>query len=151
MTKSRVSLLLLLAALAGLCYATFGRAVSWTYTTANVTPQIVSASGAAGTLTATLTGGTGRMTYLEGFDVTGGGATGASVINITVTGTTNTLNFSTNILGSATGPMNAQGTYSVRFPTPVPSSATNTNIVVTVPSFGSGNTLASVTAYGFTQ
>jgi hypothetical protein len=157
MTKSRLSLLLLLAAL--LCLASWlvpARAVTWTNTVNPVTPQVASATGAATTLTGTLTGSTSRMTYLEGFDLTGLGATAASGINITTTGLTTNLNFAVAIQAGVTAP--AFGTtaagpsvYSIRFPTPIPASATNTNITVSVPSFGSGNTLASLTVYGFTQ
>lgn len=103
-----------------------------------------------GTLTATLAATASKTTYIEGFDLTYGGATSASVITVTVTGTTNTLSYTVNVLGSATGPGTAQP-LSVRFPTPIPSSAVNTAIVVTVPSTGSGNTSTSVSAYGFAQ
>src|SRR5579859_5778695 len=45
-----------------------------------------SATGAAAAIAATLPGAAGKTTYLTGFEVTGAGATGASVIAITVTG-----------------------------------------------------------------
>jgi hypothetical protein len=37
----------------------------------------------------------------------------------------------------------------VPLPIPVPATAVNTAIVVTVPSLGAGNTNAAVTAFGF--
>jgi hypothetical protein len=37
----------------------------------------------------------------------------------------------------------------VSFPIPVPASAVNTNIVVTMPSLGAGNTNATCSAQGF--
>jgi hypothetical protein len=156
MKKLTIPLMLAVAAITAMSYATIGKAVTWSYLSPAITQQVVSTTTAAATCSATLTGAAGRMTYIEGFDLTGGGATAASIINGTVTGTTNTLNFSASIQAGVTAP--AFGTtasgpsiYSVRFPTPIPSSATNTNIVVSFPSFGSGNTVATITVYGFTQ
>lgn len=107
---------------------------------------------AAATATATLPAASGVTTYIEGFDLTGGGATGAGVIVGTITGLqtqTGTLTFDVAIAAGATAPMNAQGGLFVRFPTPIPASAPNTAIVVSFPTFGAGNLHACVTAYGF--
>jgi hypothetical protein len=149
--KKQIAYTLFAVIAAFLACATMGRSITYTYDTPPVLCLEASATGAAGAQTATLPATAGRMTYIEGFDVSGGGATAASVINITVTGITNTTNHSTTILAGVTGPMNAQGVYSVRFPTPIPASANNTAIVVNVPSFGAGCTLQSVNAYGFSQ
>ena len=46
-------------------------------------------------------------------------------------------------------PLQSEGGFSVRFPQPLPASAVNTAITVTVPSFGAGNTNAAVVVYGF--
>jgi hypothetical protein len=127
------------------------RAINFSTQVGPVTQQVVTASGAAQSNAATLTGSVGRMTYIEGFDITGGGATAASVIEVSTSGLTNNLKWEFNVLAGVTGPMNAQNGCYVRFPTPIPASATNTNITVTVPSFGAGNTNAAVTVYGFTQ
>jgi hypothetical protein len=116
----------------------------------NITPQVNGASGAAQSNAATLPATAGRTQYLEGFDVTGGGATAASIIEISVTGLAGgTLKFEMNVLAGVTGPVNAQGGLSIRFPEPLPASALNSAITVTVPSFGAGNTNAAVVAYGF--
>jgi hypothetical protein len=132
-----------------------GKSLTQTQAVGTVTLQVVNAAGAAQSNAATLTGATSKLTYIEGFDISGGGATGASVIEVTVTGITNTLKYEVPIAAGAAAPAfgtaSTNAVYSVRFPTPIPSSATNTNIVVTCPSFGSGNTNASVVAYGFTQ
>jgi hypothetical protein len=115
-----------------------------------ITPQVNGASGAAQSNAATLPATANRTQYLEGFDITGGGATAASIIEVSVTGLAGgTIKFELNILAGVTGPMNAQGGFSVRFPEPLPASGTNTAITVTVPSFGAGNTNASVVAYGY--
>jgi hypothetical protein len=115
-----------------------------------ITPVAGAASGAAQSNAASLAATAGKTNFLEGFDITGGGATAASVIEVSVTGlAAGTLKYELNILAGATGPMNAQGGFSVRFPQPLPASAVNTAITVTVPSFGAGNTNAAVVAYGF--
>src|SRR5947199_10754288 len=80
------------------------------------TPQVNGASGAAQQNVATLPATAGKTQYLEGFDITGGGATAASVIEVSVAGLSGgTLKFELNILAGATGPMNAQGGLSLRF------------------------------------
>jgi hypothetical protein len=116
----------------------------------SIAPIAAVASGAAQSNAASLAAAAGKMTFIEGFDITGGGATAASVIEVTVTGVAaGTLKYELNILAGATGPMNAQGGFSLRFPEPLPATGVNTAIVVTAPSFGAGNTNASVVAYGY--
>ncbi len=110
-------------------------------------------ASAPGTMTAVLVGVTGKTTYVTGFDITGGGGA-ASVIDITITGLTTaigTLHWGMNVLGTATGPVNAQGGLFVRFPTPLPGAALAGSITLTVPTFGAGNTEAACVLYGFTQ
>jgi hypothetical protein len=115
-------------------------------------PVANGASGAAQSNAASLPAVAGKTNYLEGFDVTGGGATAAAVIEISVTGlAAGTLKYEMNVLAGVTGPMNAQGGVFIRFPEPLPASGLNTAITVTVPSFGAGNTNASVVAYGFVK
>src|ERR1700736_2152853 len=98
-----------------------------------ISPQVNGASGAAQSNAATLPATAGRTQYLEGFDVTGGGATAASVIEVSVTGLAGgTLKFEMNVLAGVTGPVNAQGGLFVRFPEPLPASGLNTAITVTV-------------------
>lgn len=115
------------------------------------------AGGAAQSNAASLAAVSGKTNYITGFDVTGGGATAASVIEISVTGLSSaagsTLKYEVPILAGVTGPAfggaSAPYIYSVRFPVPLPASATNTAITVTCPSFGAGNTNASVCVYGY--
>jgi hypothetical protein len=115
-----------------------------------VTPIYASTTGAASSLTCTLTAPSGKMLWIEGFDVYGTGATAASSINVTVTGLGTTLNYSLGIPGTATTDLGTSR-LAVRFPSPIPAAALGTNIVVNVPSFGAGNTQAACTAFGFTQ
>jgi hypothetical protein len=108
-----------------------------------------SATGAATALTATLPGTAGLTTFITGFEVTGAGATAASNILVTVTGTiSGTLNY---YLTVPAGTTTSIAFPPVEFTRPIPASGTNTAIVVNVPSFGSGNTAAAVTVHGFSR
>jgi hypothetical protein len=106
-----------------------------------------SATAAAAAMTATLAGAVGKTTYISGFLVTGAGATAATNISVTITGTiSGTLNYTITVpAGVTTGIQPLGQTFAI----PIPASATNTAIVVNVPSFGAGNTNAAVAAYGF--
>ena len=98
-----------------------------------------------GTANATLTGGSGRFTYICGFVVTTAGTTAATSGTVTVTGTVSgTMNY-TYVFVSA-----GQGILGIAFPGCITSSTTNTSIVVNVPAGGAG-TLGSVTAWGYTN
>jgi hypothetical protein len=110
---------------------------------------VYGASGAvsASPAVATITSAAGRTAYLNGFQVSGLGATAAGMAGITITGLVGgTLNFAFPVpagVGVAAPPM------VVNFQTPLQASAVNTNIVVTVASFGSGNVGAAVMAEGY--
>lgn len=115
----------------------------------NVTGQTVlevSSTAAAAANNQTLAGAPGRTTYIEGFTVSGLGATAGSTIAITVTGIANTLTYEYTVPAGVTV---AAPLLDVRFPDPIPATAQNTPIVVNVPSFGAGNTTAAASAYGF--
>src|SRR5262245_19306863 len=106
----------------------------------NFAPVQNGASGAAQLNTATLPAAANKTNYLEGFDITGGGATAASVTEVSVTGLNGgTIKFELPILAGVAGPMNAQGGFSLRFPEPLPATGPNVAIAVAVPSFGAGN------------
>jgi hypothetical protein len=113
---------------------------------AGPTAVMDSATGAASALAATLPATPGKTTYITGFQVTGLGATVGVGITVTVTGLATTQSF---IMGVVAGVLLGTPALIVSFPTPVPASAANTAIVVHVPSFGTGNTLAAVAAQGF--
>lgn len=98
--------------------------------------------------TATLAGAAGVFTWLTGFEVTGAGATAASVILVTVTGAQGgTLTY---VLVVPAGATTSIVPLTVEPSAPIRSSAVNTSIVVNVPAFGAGNTNAAVTAHGYT-
>ena len=94
----------------------------------------------------TLAGAAGLRTYIQGFAITGGGATAASIVSVTITGLANTLNFDVPVPAGATAGIQPLW---IEFNPPLPASADNTAIVVNVPSFGAGNTKASCSAWGF--
>jgi hypothetical protein len=101
-------------------------------------------SGGAGAANVTLASASGKMLYLDGFDLDGLGATAGSAISVTVTGILGgTLTFTVGIPAGATVPYHQ----SWRFNPPLQANAVNTNIVVNVPSFGSGNTASSCNAF----
>ena len=111
---------------------------------------LVASSGnvAAATATATLAAAAGKTTYIQGFMVSGGGATAAAVVAGTITnlvgGVTGAFVFGANAgAGVPSAPL------VVQFPTPIPASAPNTAIAVSMPSLGAGATNAAITAWGF--
>jgi hypothetical protein len=102
---------------------------------------------AAATATATIAKAAAKTTYLTGLVVTGGGATGASVIVCTIVGpVTGTLTFDVPVPAGATLGITP---VVINFPQAIPSSAVNTDIVVSCPTFGVGNLHAAVFATGY--
>ena len=110
---------------------------------------ITAASGnqANANAVATLAAAAGKTTYITGFQVTAAGATAGLAVNVTVAGVvTGTLTYT--FVFPAGAAVGAQPLV-VEFPEPVPASAVNTAIVVTLPAGGAGNTNAAVAAQGF--
>lgn len=105
-----------------------------------------SATAAAGAMAPSLAAGVGLRTHLCGFQVTGLGATGASAIEIVTTGLATNLKWKLAIPAGATVGVTP---LCVNLPIPVPASADNTAIGISVPSFGSGNTAAAISVVGF--
>lgn len=126
----------------------FNPATAQSSASSQQTPETASSgTQAATTATCTLAASAGKTTYITGFQITGAGATGASVIAPTVTGViTGTMTYELAIPAGVTAPVTP---LVVSFPIPVPASAVNTTIVVSAPSFGAGNTNASCVAQGF--
>lgn len=102
---------------------------------------------ANGSAVATLAGAAGLTTYITGFQCTALGATGALGVDVTVAGllggtATYTFLFPAGVAALATPLI-------VTFPQPLPASAVNTSIVVTLGASGAGGTKANVNAQGF--
>lgn len=104
-------------------------------------------STAAGAVAATLAAAAGVTTYITGFEVTGAGATAASVVAVTVTGLVG--GTATYFVAVPAGASAALPALVVEFTRPIPASAVNTAIVVSVPSLGAGNVASAVVAHGF--
>lgn len=112
------------------------------------TPQYISSGNkAAATASAAIPATASQFSYLNGFEITGAGATAASVVLATVTDGTWTLTY---VVAVPAGVTAALTPVIVRFPTPLRSTAVNTAITVSCPSLGSGNTNACVNAEGYT-
>ena len=110
---------------------------------------ITASSGnvAAAVAVATLVADAGKTTYITGFEITGSGATAGVVVTATITGTiTGTLSYT---VVAVAGALLANAPLIVQFPVPIPASAANTNIVVSCPSLGVGNTNSTVVAHGY--
>ncbi len=115
----------------------------------STTTPISSSSGnvAAASAVATLAAAAAKTTYISGLALTGGGATGASLVTATVAGLlggTMSLTFAV-----PAGVTLGATPILLQFNPPLPASAVNTAIVVTLPSLGAGNTNAAAAAWGF--
>lgn len=111
--------------------------------------ELIASSGnqAATAISTTLTSAAAKTAYLTGFEVTGAGATAASIVAVTVSGILGgTLTYN---LPIPAGVLVGIVPLVIEFPRPLIAAAVNTNIVVSVASFGTGNTNAAVVAHGF--
>jgi hypothetical protein len=100
------------------------------------------------TAAATLTGAVGKTTYITGFSVTGSGATVGLPVSVTITGLlggTATFTYTASV-----GALVPNTPLVEKFIPPMPSSTTNTNIVVSCPALGAGNTNNTTVVTGYT-
>lgn len=85
--------------------------------------------------------------YVTGFTITGAGATGASNVIATLAGLLG--GTASYIVTAPAGATVAIQRIEVTFPQPIPASAANIAIVLTLPALGAGNTHAAVVMHGF--
>lgn len=104
-----------------------------------------SAVVAAAATTASIPAVAGKTSYITGFEISGGGATAGSIIDVTVTGPTTTLHYEVAVPAGVAN----QVSFQVELGRAIAASAVNTAITVNVPSFGAGNTAAAVVAHGY--
>ncbi|RUV16965.1 MULTISPECIES: hypothetical protein [unclassified Mesorhizobium] len=104
---------------------------------------------ANGAAVATLPGVVGQTTYITGFEITAGGATAAALVAATLSGIVG--GTATYIFAAPAGVAVGAAPLVVQFAQPIPASAANTAIVLTLPALGAGNTNAAVVAHGFQQ
>lgn len=85
--------------------------------------------------------------YASGFTITAAGATAASVVVATLAGVLGgTLSY---VFAAPAGATVLATPLHVRFGSPVPASAVNTALTLTLPALGVGNTNAAVSLHGF--
>lgn len=119
------------------------------YTSAQTPITAASGNVAAGVATATLAAAGGKLTYITGFEITSDGATVGVCVNPTVVGVvTGTMTYT---YCAPAGALLAATPLIVEFPQPIPSSAVNTAVAVSLPSLGTGSTNATVTAHGYQE
>lgn len=100
------------------------------------------------TATATMPAVVGKTNYITGFSITGSGATAAASVTATLVGLMGgaTMNYTvTAVAGAAL----ANPALIVSFPTPIPASAANTAITLSVPALGAGNVRSMANIHGF--
>jgi hypothetical protein len=91
----------------------------------------------------------GQTNFVTGFQVTGSGATAASVILVTLTGVVGGTR--TYALAIPAGAAVGVTPLIVEFSEPIPASGPNVAITLNVPSFGAGNVNAAATLEGYLQ
>ena len=96
---------------------------------------------------ATITPSNGKKAFISGFIVTAAGATAGLPVTVTVTGLVGGTH--TYIFSAPVGALIGANPLVIQFPISVPAIAVDTNIVVTCPALGLGNTNASVNAFGY--
>lgn len=115
---------------------------------AGATPVVGDSGNVANAIaTATLAGASSKTTYISGLVVTAAGATAAAVVTGTITGLLSGTGHFT--FTAPAGATLAATPLVISFPQPIPANAANTAIAVTLPALGSGNTNATVQAFGF--
>lgn len=114
---------------------------------ANSVPVLAtSGTVAAAAATATMPATSGWKNYVQGVRCSGGGATAASIVTLTLSGTFN------NIVQTVAVPAGVTAAIvpvEFNFVPALPASDSNTAIVVSMPSLGAGNTVASCHIWGF--
>lgn len=111
--------------------------------------SVAASSGnvANATATASLPAVAGKTNYVTGFEITAGGATAAALVTATLAGVVGgPLSYT---FGAPAGATTAAQPLIVEFATPLPASAANTAITVTLPALGAGNTNAAVSLHGY--
>ncbi|MBO9710554.1 MAG: hypothetical protein J7521_20325 [Caulobacter sp.] len=102
---------------------------------------------AAASASVTLASATSQTVYLTGFDFTFTGATATSKVVATITGLAGgTRSY---VIAVPAGVDVAGQPLALRFDPPLKAAATATDVVLSVPSLGAGNTNATLNAQGF--
>lgn len=89
----------------------------------------------------------GKTAYCIGFEITSGGATAAALVLATLAGILG--GTASYVIGVVAGVTLQNTPLVVKFQMPVPASAVNQAITLTLPALGAGNTNAAVSLHGF--
>lgn len=118
--------------------------------TAAMTPVQKSSGNVANAIaTATLAAVAGKTNYCTGFEITAGGATAASAVTAALTGLLGgTMNYG---YGAPLGAGVPGVPLCVTFDPPLPASAVNTAVSISLPALGAGNAIASVNIHGYVK
>lgn len=108
-------------------------------TSGNVTAAVAAAS---------LPADANQFNYLTGFEITGCGATGASVVDVTLSGLAGGISMIFKLVVPA-GATTAHAGLSKRFDPPLKGNAKNTAITISCPSLGAGNLHNVAHIFGF--
>jgi FAD/FMN-containing dehydrogenase len=112
-------------------------------------PQNLSATAAAGVITLTIPATAAAYSYVTALTITGLGATAGSGVTATLSGlAAGNMSF---VVAVPAGVLVGATPLVVPFPEPLQSTSQNVAIVLTVPSFGAGNTLAAATLHGYNE
>lgn len=112
------------------------------------TPLVASSGNVANAVAAaSLVGGATTTVHITGFEITGAGATGALVVTVNLSGVLGGPHAYTYVFEA--GAAVANKPLIVAFDPPLPASAVNTQITVTCPAGGAGNTNNTVVAHGY--
>jgi hypothetical protein len=111
--------------------------------------SLTGVSGGAAAITLTQPAQAGKFNYCTGFEVSGGGASGAAIIAVTLASGGTTVGTWYIAVPNATTA--AATPLVVQFPEPVSGLAAGQTMVLTVASFGSGNLLSGANIRGFYQ
>ncbi len=111
---------------------------------------VVASSGnvANATAAASLPAVAGKTNYVTGFEITGGGATVAALVTATLSGLVGGVTLSY-VFGAPLGVAVPAAPLVVEFGQPIPASAANTAITLSMPALGAGNTNAAVNINGY--
>lgn len=115
----------------------------------NQTTPVHAASGnvANAIAAASLAAVSGKTAWCTGFEITAGGATAAALVLATLAGIRG--GTATYVYGAPAGAAVQGAPLCVKFQVPVPASAINTAITISLPALGVGNTNAAVVIHGF--
>jgi hypothetical protein len=96
---------------------------------------------------ATLSSSSGKTAWITGFEITGSGSASGGPVTVAITGLLGgTIHYT---YTAAIGVLAQNEPLIIEFPDEISASATNTDIVVTCPALGTGNTNNTAVSHGY--